>query len=86
MLGADKARAGTHGAGPFWQALDGSKVNGSVKARADAPAGTGSAGAIPWLLLATESTGGRGKLAPVTHIQRINTAGGLAPSNGCDNA
>lgn len=37
LMGADKARAGTHGAGPFWLAQDGSKVNGSVKARADAP-------------------------------------------------
>ena len=34
---------GTHGAGPFWQAADGSRIEGTVKQRADAPV----AGAIP---------------------------------------
>lgn len=71
---------GSHGAGPFWQALDGSRVEGSVKARADAP----QAGAIPWLLLATHSTGTAGRFAAVTHIQRIHTDGGQAPGFGCD--
>ena len=86
LLGTDKARTGTHGAGPFWLALDGSRVIGSVKARADAPARADSAAAIPWLLLATQSTGSAGRLASVTHIQRINTAGGVAPPSGCANA
>ncbi len=86
MLGADKARAGTHGTGPFWLALEGSRVNGSAKARADAPLSAATAGAILWLLLATQSTGGAGKLASVTHIQRINTAGGAAPPSGCSSA
>ncbi len=76
------AKMGTHGAGPFWLALDGSKVNGSVKARADAPTGT----AIPWLLLGAQSTGGVGVLTAVTHIQRINTVGGTAPADGCASA
>lgn len=70
---------GTHGAGPFWQAADGSRVVGTVQARADAPA----AGAIPWLLLATKSTGADGAFSRVTHIQRINTAGGAAPTAAC---
>jgi hypothetical protein len=76
------AVAGNHGAGPFWQALDGSKVVGKVKSRADAPA----AGAIPWLLLTTTPEGAPGKLAGVTHIQRINTVGGAAPAQGCGGA
>ena len=46
-------RLGTHGAGPYWQAKDGSLVIGTVKARADAPARQ----AIPWLLLSTASGG-----------------------------
>ena len=86
LLGTDKARAGTHGAGPVWLALDGSRVTGSVKARAGAPARAGSAAAIPWLLLATQSTGSAGRLASVTHIQRINTTGGVAPPSGCADA
>jgi hypothetical protein len=71
--------AGTHGAGPVWQANDGSRIVGSVKARADAPV----QGAIPWLLLATRSTGPQGLYSRVTSIQRVNTSGGVAPATGC---
>ena len=70
---------GSHGAGPFWQAQDGSRVTGQVKARADAP----QAGAIPWLLLATTPTNAAGLMAPVTHIQRVSTVSGVAPAAGC---
>ena len=70
---------GRHGAGPFWQANDGSRVVGTVRERADAPVPD----AIPWLLLATRSTGDAGAFSSVTSIQRVNTAGGLAPSVGC---
>jgi hypothetical protein len=73
---------GTHGAGPFWQSNDGSRVVGAVKARADAP----SAGAIPWLLLETKSTATTGSFSAVTSIQRINTVGGVAPAGGCNAA
>jgi hypothetical protein len=73
---------GTHGAGPTWQSADGSRVVGAVKARADAPA----AGAVPWLLLATKSTGPEGAFSRVTRIQRINTAGGAAPTAACTEA
>jgi hypothetical protein len=76
---AQAAVLGTHGAGPHWQAADGSRVTGVVKARADAPV----AGAIPWLLLATTPGDKPGLMAPVTHIQRINTAAGVAPATGC---
>src|SRR5262245_46852571 len=41
------AKIGRHYGGPAWEAADGSKVVGTTKGRADAPA----AGAIPWLLL-----------------------------------
>lgn len=70
---------GEHGAGPFWLAADGSRIDGTVKARADAP----TADAIPWLLLSTKSSGPHGVLSRVTSVQRINTAGGLAPAVGC---
>ena len=70
---------GHHGAGPFWQLADGSRVVGSVKARAEAPV----TGAIPWLLLATQANGPQGRLSPVTSVLRVNTAGGTAPTLGC---
>ena len=73
------ASLGHHGAGPYWQAHDGSRVTASVKARADAPA----AGNIPWLLLAATDNGTAGIFKGVTHIQRVNTVGGIAPAEGC---
>ena len=76
----DGRPAGRHGAGPYWLSPDGSRLEATVAARADAPV----AGAIPWLLLAARSTGGAGRLAPVTHIRRVNTVGGMAPASGCD--
>lgn len=74
---------GTHGAGPYWEASDGSRVVASVSSRADAPV----AGAIPWLLLAARPDNGapvtNGLLAGITHIQRVDTAGGTAPAGVC---
>ena len=75
----DGGKFGTHGAGPHWQATDGSRIEGQVAQRADAPV----AGAIPWLLLTTRSTGGDGVLRNVTSVQRVNTAGGVAPAGDC---
>jgi len=68
---------GTHFGGPTWQATDGSSVKGS---RVD---GVTVPGAIQWLLLsrASSAVGSDGdRLTGTTHIQRINTVGGLAPS------
>ena len=82
---ADRAGrvVGRHYAGPTWEAGDGSKIVGTVKGRADAPA----EGAIPWLLLSTRSTGPAGLLAKVTSVQRVNTVGGVAPpADGCTSA
>ena len=73
------AEIGRHYAGPHWEASDGSKVLGTVRERADAPA----AGAIPWLLLSAKSVGPQGAFSSVTSIQRVNTAGGVAPPDGC---
>ena len=72
-------KIGTHYAGPHWEAADGSKVVGAVKGRADAPQATD----IPWLLLGTKSVGKPGAFSRVTSIQRVATAGGLAPAGGC---
>jgi len=82
LLDAHGAITGKHYAGPHWESFDGSKIVGSVTARADAP----RTDAIPWLLLSTRSVGGPGRFADVTAVQRIHTVGGLAPSRPCDSA
>ena len=73
-------KVGTHGAGPHWAALDGSKTVGTVKARANGE----RAADIPLLLLSAKSAGGSGRMAGVTSVQRLNTAGGNAPARGCE--
>jgi hypothetical protein len=72
-------KVGTHGAGPHWAALDGSKTVGTVKARADGE----SPADIPLLLLTAKSAGLPGKMATITSVQRLNTEGGNAPAKGC---
>jgi hypothetical protein len=72
MLLRGSETVGSHGAGPFWQMADGSRVVGRVTARADAMRATD----IPWLRLEVAQRSGAGVLDPVTHIQRINTVGG----------
>lgn len=71
-----------HYGGPTWEALDGSKVIGTVKTKTDAP----TASAIPWLLLQAKSNEGNGSLSKITYIQRVETVGGKAPSQVCNQA
>jgi Protein of unknown function (DUF3455) len=72
-------RFGRHGAGPFWEMNDGSKVVGALSQRADAV----RPDAIPHLLLTTKSTGGAGLVANIAYLQRLNTVSGIAPTGGC---
>jgi hypothetical protein len=73
-------KIGKHYAGPTWESMDGSKVVGKLRAKADAPEPT----AIPWLLLDVTSAEGTGVLSKVKVVQRVATAGGKAPAGGCD--
>ena len=82
LVDANGVLVGHHYAGPTWEAGDGSKVVGVVKAKVDAP----KPADIPWLLLATRSTGKPGLFANVTTIQRVATEGGVAPATGCGTA
>jgi hypothetical protein len=75
-------RVGKHYAGPTWESNDGSKVVGEVKARDDGP----DPNAIPWLLLSAKSTSGSGVFGRTQSIQRLRTAGGKAPAEGCNQA
>ena len=73
---------GRHYGGPSWEANDGSKVVGEVKARTPGP----DASAIPWLLLSVKSIFGKGVLTQTANIQRVDTVGGLPPNLPCDAA
>jgi hypothetical protein len=79
LFDAAGKKIGRHYAGPHWESLDGSKIVGAVKERADAPA----AGAIPWLLLSAKSVGPEGAFSKVTSVQRLATKGGVAPAGDC---
>jgi len=71
---------GRHFAGPSWEAADGSRVTGKAAANVRSPDAT----SIPWLLVTAVSHEGDGVLSGVTSIQRLNTKGGKAPADGCD--
>lgn len=66
---------GTHYAGPTWASHSGSLVVG----RLNTPCEVGPAN-IPWLLLDGVRSEGPGIFEGVASIQRVNTAGGRAPS------
>ncbi|HEY5955132.1 MAG TPA: DUF3455 domain-containing protein [Polyangiaceae bacterium] len=68
-----------HYGGPTWEYLDGSKVVASKVAGF-----TDDATAIPELLLAATTHEGDGRMSDITYIQRLDTHGGLAPTDGCD--
>jgi Protein of unknown function (DUF3455) len=82
LFDATGTKIGKHYAGPTWEASDGSRVVGEAVARDDGP----DSNAIPWLLLRAKSTAGTGVLGTVTSVQRLRTAGGKAPANGCSTA
>lgn len=75
-------KIGKHYAGPTWESNDGSKVVGAVQAQSKAP----DADAIAWLLLSAKSTSGIGAFGLTQSIQRLQTLGGAAPADGCDQA
>ncbi len=67
-----------HSKGPIWECIaDGSSVTGAVVTNVPAPV---AAQNIPWLLLTNKANSGVGLLASVNFIQRLDTKGGLAPS------
>jgi len=78
MDAASNKEVGKYYAGPTWESMDGSKVTG--KQVAVAPAAPGS---IPLQLVKAEPATGKGAMAGVTYIQRVNTKGGVAPSDPC---
>lgn len=82
LFDTQKQPIGKHYAGPTWEGRDGGKVVAAMKANAPAPGGN----AIPWLLLDVKSSDGSGQFTQAKAILRVNTTGGLAPAQGCDEA
>ncbi|KAM3098162.1 DUF3455 domain-containing protein [Phormidesmis sp. 146-12] len=80
LLNDQGKTTGKHYAGPTWEANDGSKIAGQLKEKSGAP----DKDTIPWLLLEAKSHEGSGKFSPVNWIQRLETTGGKAPTEGCD--
>lgn len=69
---------GRHYAGPTWESLSGSTVRAMAVPGATC---TPNPSAIPWLLLKAVSSTGPGIFDGTTYIHRVNTVGGLAPSD-----
>ena len=68
---------GTHYAGPTWESKSGSKFKGT---RVLGTGCTPDPTAIAWILLERVVSSGPGLFEAVTHIQRVNTTGGIAPT------
>ena len=70
---------GRYYGGPTWESVDGSKV--TARQLAVAPA---QADSIPLQLLRARPASGHGTMSGVSYIQRLNTRGGVAPTQPCD--
>ncbi len=78
LMDASNKEVGKYFAGPTWEAMDGSKVTG--KQVAIAPSSPGN---IPLQLVKADPATGNGAMSGITYIQRVNTKGGVAPSEPC---
>lgn len=75
---------------PTWQHSDDTSGVWAAAVEVSTDANFVAPGAIPWLLLdvvgAQYGTPSGHKLSYATHVQRVNTAGGVAPAGGCSAA
>lgn len=70
---------GRHYGGPTWEYGDDSKVVGKEVAEAPAPKPL----SLAWVLMQGTPAPRTGVMSGVTYVQRINTDGGVAPSDTC---
>lgn len=80
LLDAAGKVVGRHGANFSFEHVDGSRLVATIAAHDDAPKPTD----LRWLLMTTRSFG-KGAFDGVTHVQRVNTSGGMPPAS-CDAA
>jgi Protein of unknown function (DUF3455) len=78
LLDAAGKVVGRHGANFSFEHVDGSRLLSTIAAHDDAPKPTD----LRWLLMTTRSFG-NGAFEGVTHVQRVNTSGGMPPPT-CD--
>jgi hypothetical protein len=78
LLDASGKAVGRHGANFSFEHVDGSRLVATIAGYDDAPKPTD----LRWLLMTTRSFG-KGAFDGVSHVQRINTMGGMPPA-GCD--
>jgi len=78
LLDAYGKAVGRHGANFSFEHADGSRLVATISAYDDAP----NSADLRWLLLSTRSFG-KGTFEGVTHVQRVNTRGGMPPER-CD--
>ena len=74
LLNDRGAVVGRHGANLSFEHVDGSRLTATIAAYDDAPKSTD----LRWLLMTTRSFG-KGTFEGVTHVQRVNTRGGMPP-------
>ncbi len=79
LLDASGETIGRHFAGPTWNLVDGSQVQGELIASRPAP----EPNSVAWLLLGAKERTGTGKFAEVKFIRRTETHGGAAAQSGC---
>jgi len=70
------AVVGRHGANFSFEHVDDSRLAATIAAHDDAPKSTD----LRWLLMTTRSFG-KGAFEGVTHVQRVNTRGGMPPDH-----
>ena len=75
LLDAAGKAVGRHGANFSFEHIDGSRLVATIAAHDEAPKPTD----LRWLLMTTRSFG-KGAFEGVTHVQRINTTGGMPPA------
>lgn len=79
LFDRDGRKIGKHYAGPTWESTDGSRVIGQVAAADNGP----DPSSIPWLLLNATTVTGTGVFSKTFSIQRLQTSGGVSPSQPC---
>jgi hypothetical protein len=80
LLDSSSKVVGRHGASFSFEHSDGSRLTATIVAYDDAP----SSADLRWVLMTTRSFG-KGAFDGITHVQRINTRGGMPPEK-CDAA
>ena len=75
LIDASGKAVGRHGANFSFEHVDGSRLLATIVANDEAPKSTD----LRWLLFTTRSYG-KGVFDGVTHVQRVNTHGGMPPA------